>query len=384
MRWAALLALIGLGTGAAGAGISPAEAAREAAQQLEQASLSLQEADSARDRVAALTQTVQGFEAGLAALREGLRRAAIRDAQIGRELKVQENEIARLLGAMQSMGQGAAPAMLLHPQGPMGSVRSGMILADVTPALEARAARLRHDLEEVAILRDLQRSAAADLQQGLRGVQAARTALSQAIADRTDLPRRFADDPVKTALLIASTETLEGFASGLSDIQPGAEAGADGDAGSAPPDITDRMGQLPLPVEARVLRQAGEADAAGIRRPGMLLATRPNALVTAPAAATIRYRGPLLEYGNVMILEPQAGLMLVLAGMAVVYGETGQVIPQGSPVGLMGDDEAQFGAILSTSGDETGNGRSETLYIEVRQGKDAVDPEIWFRTDKDG
>ncbi|WP_372885216.1 murein hydrolase activator EnvC [Shimia sp.] len=373
-----LLALL-LGAGAAGAGISPAEAAREAARQLERASLSLQQAEDARDRVAALTRTVKGFEAGLAALREGLRRAAIREAQIGRELKVQEDEIARLLGVLQSMGHSAAPALLLHPQGPMGSARSGMILADVAPALEARAARLRRDLEEVAILRDLQQSAAEDLQGGLRGVQDARSALSQAIADRTDLPRRFADDPVKTALLIASTETLEGFASGLSLIQTETASRA-----AELPDITDRMGTLPLPVEASVLRQAGEADAAGIRRPGMLLATRPNALVVSPTAATIRYRGPLLDYGNVMILEPQAGLMLVLAGLAVVYGETGQVIPEGSPVGLMGGDEAQIGAILSTSGDDTGNRRTETLYIEVRQGKDAVDPEIWFRTDKDG
>ncbi len=379
MKHIALLILMTLVVGMARAEISPAEAAREAARQLETASLSLQGADSARDRVAALTETVQGFEAGLAALREGLRRAAIREAQIGRELKVQEDEIARLLGVLQTMGQGAAPVMLLHPQGPMGTARSGMILADVTPALELRAAKLRYDLEEVAILRDLQRSAAEDLQQGLSGVQIARTALSQAIADRTGLPRRFADDPVKTALLIASTETLEGFASGLSQIQTHGDGSA-----SDLPDITSRMGELALPVEARVLRHAGEADAAGIRRPGMLLAARPNALVTSPTAATIRYRGPLLDYGNVMILEPQAGLMLVFAGMKVVYGETGQVIPEGSPVGLMGGNDPQIGAILSTSGDGTGNTRSETLYIEVRQGKDAVDPEIWFRTDKDG
>lgn len=379
MRLCTLLTLVGLVAGIACAEISPADAALEASGQIEAASLSLQKADSARDRVAALTETVKGFEAGLAALREGLRRAAIREAQVGRELKAQEDEIARLLGVLQVMGQGPAPVMLLHPQGPTGTARSGMILADVTPALEQRAARLRYDLEEVAILRELQQSAAEKLQEGLSGVQQARTALSQAIADRTDLPRRFADDPVQTALLIASTETLEGFASGLTDIQ---EDGAG--APEALPDITYRMGELSLPVESRVLRHAGEADAAGIRRPGLVLAARPNALVVSPTAATIRYLGPLLDYGNVMILEPQAGLMFVLAGMEVVYGKTGQVIPEGSPVGLMGGEDPEIGTILSTSGDGTGNERSETLYIEVRQGEDAVDPEIWFRTDKDG
>ncbi|WP_299355517.1 peptidoglycan DD-metalloendopeptidase family protein [uncultured Shimia sp.] len=379
MKWIALLTLMVCAAGLARAETSPAEAARAAAEQLEQASLSLQDADGARDRVAALTETVQGFEAGLAALREGLRRAAIREAQIGRELKAQEDEIASLLGVLQSMGQGPAPVMLLHPAGPTGTARSGMILADVTPALETRAERLRHDLEEVAILRDLQQSAVERLQDGLSGVQTARTELSQAISDRTGLPQRFADDPVKTALLIASTETLEGFASGLNDIQEDTD-----DPAAAPVDITYRMGDLTLPVESRVLRHAGEADAAGIQRPGLVLAARPNALVVSPTAATIRYRGPLLDYGNVVILEPQAGLMFVFAGLDVVFGATGEVIPEGSPVGLMGGEDPEIGSILSTSGDGTGNTRTETLYIEVRQGEDAVDPEIWFRTDKDG
>ena len=39
---------------------------------------------------------------------------------------------------------------------------------------------------------------------------------------------------------------------------------------------------------------------------------------------------------------------------------------------------------LSTVGDGAGNGRSETLYIEVRQQNVPQDPVSWFRTDKDG
>ena len=39
---------------------------------------------------------------------------------------------------------------------------------------------------------------------------------------------------------------------------------------------------------------------------------------------------------------------------------------------------------LSTVGDGASNGRSETLYIEVRQQNVPQDPVLWFRTDKDG
>jgi len=223
----------------------------------------------------------------------------------------------------------------------------------------------------------LQQSATETLTEGLVGVQTARTQLSAAIADRTDLPRRFVEDPIRTAILISSTETLEGFASGLSEI-------SEGEIAATNADVSDRKGQIDLPTQGIILHRAGETDAAGVTRPGIVMGARPRAIVTSPTAATIRYRGPLLDLGNLVILEPQPGLLFVFSGLQEVYGETGQVIPQGSPVGLMPGETPEIGAILSTSGDGTGTDRSETLYIEVRQENSPVDPESWFRTDKDG
>ena len=340
------------------------EKARAAAEALEAASVLLDTADEAQDRVAALTDTVRAYEDGLTAMREGLRAATIRETELSRKLSAQEAEVARLLGALMAVGDRAAPRTMVHPGGPLDAARSGMLVAALTPGLAAQAAELRADLEEVTALRSLQQNAADTLQEGLSGVQAARTALSQAIADRTDLPRRFTEDPIRTELLIASTETLQGFASGLAKI-------AEDETGPPLPPIADRKGSLPLPVRGVVLHGAGDRDAAGVSRPG--------ALVTPPAAATIRYAGPLLDYGLVVILEPQADLMFVLAGMDTVFGETGQVLAAGAPVGLMG---GPAGNNMSPSGEGAGGGRSETLYIEVREGDVPEDPLRWFTTDK--
>jgi septal ring factor EnvC (AmiA/AmiB activator) len=177
-------------------------------------------------------------------------------------------------------------------------------------------------------------------------------------------------------ILIAATETLEGFASGLSGI-------VEDETTVRLPPVAQRKGDLPLPVQGTVIREAGEADAAGIVRPGIVVATRPRALVTTPAAATIRYRGPLLDYGQVSMLEPQAGVLFVFAGLDVVFGEIGEVLPEGSPVGLMGGEDPQIGALLSQSGDGAGRDRSETLYIEIRAGGEPEDPLAWFRSEKD-
>ncbi|WP_300548251.1 peptidoglycan DD-metalloendopeptidase family protein [Roseovarius sp.] len=370
---------VGLGLGApalAQTQTDPAKAALAASDRLSRAAEALDAAEGAQNRVKALTETITAFEDGLEAMRDGLRRAAVREQALSAELRARDEEIARLLGVLQTMGTAPVPVLLMHPAGPVGTARAGMILSEVAPALDARALALRDKVQELSVLRALQQSAADKLQEGLEGVQEARSALSAAMAERTNLPRRFTEDPVKTALLIASTETLDGFASGLSEI-------AIDEAPGSLPDISARKGVLPLPVEGRILRRAGEADAAGIERPGIIVVTRPRALVRTPAAATVRYRGPLLDYGNVIILEPQSGILLVFAGLDVVYGQTGQVLPGNSPVGLMGGTGAEGDLLLAADSQVTGSERTQTLYIEVRQDNSPVDPLAWFKTDKE-
>lgn len=351
-----------------------AEAAEQAARQLEAASIALNEARSSEDRIAALTETLQAYEEGMTALRDGLRRAAIRERTLTRDLDARSDEVARLLGVLQRMGRAPTPLLMLHPAGPTGTARSGMILADVTPGLQDKVAQLRAQLEEVETLRTLRADALETLQQGMTAAQEARAALSEAVSDRTELPRRFSEDPVQTALLLSNTETLAAFASSLSETEATADA-------PPAPDATALKGQLALPVDGQVLRRSGEDDAAGIKRPGILIATRPRALVSAPVAATVRYAGPLLDYGNVIILEPAQDVLWVFAGLDRVFGKIGQVLPEGAPVGLMGGDTGDAQAILTKTRQGAASNRPETLYLEVRDGQGATDPAAWFAYD---
>lgn len=355
----------------------PAAAALAAKEQLQAAHAALDAANGSQDRVEALTRTVQAYEAGLQAMRNGLRRAAIRETALRESLDAKRDEVSALLGTLQTIGRAPAPMMLMHPSGPTGTARAGMILSDISPAVQSEVNVLSAQLDEVRTLRALQQTAAETLRDGLQGVQEARTELSKAISDRVDLPRRFSADPVKEALLIASAETLEGFAGGLSEIV--VDDIPEGE-GALQPFVGPEKGDLPLPVQGTILRMPGEADAAGIPRPGIIIATEPGALVTNPSAATVRYAGPLLDYGNVIILEPEPDILFVLAGMEQVYGEVGQVLPAGDPVGLMGGERPAQDAVATQTG---ASQSSETLYLEIREGQQPVDPAEWFKTDKD-
>jgi septal ring factor EnvC (AmiA/AmiB activator) len=73
-----------------------------------------------------------------------------------------------------------------------------------------------------------------------------------------------------------------------------------------------------------------------------------------------------------------------MAGMDVTYGEIGEVLPMGSPVGLMGGLDPGDDGIVPARLQDAGSDWTETLYIEVREKNIPVDPATWFRTDKDG
>jgi murein hydrolase activator len=357
--------------GPARAELNAAQTATQAAEMLQQAGFALLEAEDARDRVAALTQTVRAYEEGLLALREGIRQAALREQTILLMFEAERDRLSRLLGVLQTVEAAPAPVVLLHPAGPMGTARSGMILSAMTPAVAAEARALRLQLEELAALRAVQGDALGQLNTALARAQDARTLLSQAIAERRALPENFLSDDIAMTQLIASVSSLDDLSALLARDPPAAAREL--------PDFAAARGTLAPPVLGSRLRSFGEPDAAGVARPGLVLATRPGALVTAPWPASVRYAGPLLDYGNVIILEPEGGYLLILAGIETLYVGTDALVSGTAPLGLMpGQPESGTEELIVATPQGGGVALTETLYMELRENGAPVDPANWF------
>ncbi|WP_378941398.1 murein hydrolase activator EnvC family protein [Paracoccus sp. R86501] len=359
-------------------GINPANQAvrdAESAAAMLRASIGeLADAVTADDQVVALTEVIRGYETGLAALRDGLRQASAREAELRTRFDAQRDQLGQVLGAMTALQQSPESTMLLHPAGALANARSAMLLSGVTPGLRAEAEALQGDLDEIATVRELQANAAGMLGSGLASVQEARRLLSSAVTDRSSMPVRFAEDPEELSALRQAAQTLDDFATGIAKMEK--------DVGAPMDDFESAQGSLRLPVVGSVLRPYDEPDAAGVKRPGWIIATAPAALVQTPWPATIRYRGPFLDYGNVMIVEPARGYLMIFAGLSQVFGEVGDVLKASDPVGLMGGAEApaqEFGSQFvadAARGDQAG--RSELLYLELRRGNETLDPADWF------
>ena len=111
----------------------PVFAAQKAADDLKAATTALSDAREAGDRVAALSLAVKAYEDGLKAMRESLRKAAIREQALRLEFESRRDRLSRLLGVLQTLQRVSSPLLLIHPSGPLGTARSGQVLADLEP-----------------------------------------------------------------------------------------------------------------------------------------------------------------------------------------------------------------------------------------------------------
>lgn len=340
-------------------------AASQTAERLRDAVAALQSASSGQDQISALTQTIQAYEQGLAAIREELRQIELRESALRKHFEAERGRLSQMLAALAQMERESEPLLLFHPAGPVSTIHSGLLMAEVAPALQFETDKLKANLRQLALLKTLQTSARNTLSEGLSSIQGARDSLSRAMEDRKTPPRHITDDPEALHILIENAESLDAVAAELALNQM--------DNGAMQSFISG-MGTLPLPVNGTLIRGPDTLGDTSARRPGMTLATPPRALVTAPWPATLRYIGPLLDYGNVVIIEPGDGYLLILAGLETMYGKIGDVIPAGAPLGLMGGDESA----ARESASRTDDHRPERLYLELRHGAVPADPTEWF------
>lgn len=364
-RGAGLVAVAALGLAPGMPAAGPAETIAEASARITDAASALDAAPDLppEDRIAALTDAIGAYGQALDTLRGVVLDATAREREIAVTLALRREQIARLLGALQKMERAPPPARGLHPQGPLAAARAAGMMERLRPALQDAArgvAGALGDLEAARLLRDAGKR---DLAAGLVELDAARDELRGELEPHA--APRITEDAALAGML-RDTDTLTALAAALAEPVGAQPAGP------------RAARALSLPVAGEVLLGFNAPDAAGVRRPGIVLRAAPLSLVTAPAPGVVRYAGPFLDYGYVVVLEADAQTLVVVAGLAQLRIRSGDTVRQGALLGLLGGRALDVEEYLMLPRAGTGAGMGETLYIEIRHGRSPVDPEPWF------
>jgi septal ring factor EnvC (AmiA/AmiB activator) len=126
-----------------------------------------------------------------------------------------------------------------------------------------------------------------------------------------------------------------------------------------PSRFEDSRGKLPVPLQGRIIKDAGQNGAKGI-------------LIEAPAGAEVRavfpgrvdFSGPLKGYGQVIVINHGSRYFTVSAQLTQRNKREGENVAAGEVIGSIG---------------ESGSTKGGRLYFEIRMGSGNVDPLKWLK-----
>ena len=339
---------------------------------LAEASALLERARAAEPEVQLLAyaRAVGAHEEALAQVRAAQRSLRSARAAAKAERAAQARETAALFGTLQRLGQVPAPLLLSHPGGADKSAQAAALLSALLPDLTARAQALRADLDATAALTEQDAALTARFTASLTALRRARDALAAAVASQTPPP------PIDPALLEASQNLggdLDRFAEQIArEARAGSLASDTTEAGSV--SFLQARGRIPLPARGEITARFGSDDGGA----GQTLTGLAGGLVTAPMAASVRFAGPFLGYGALVILEPHPGWLLTLGNLGTLHVRAGDTVLTGAPLGALasalGSDEVFLNGIVPGGGETP----RVTLYMELRDNGVPVDPYPWF------
>lgn len=325
----------------------------------------LEAANSASDRIAALTEAVLAYESGLSAMRSKLRNLTLRERELMSALSVEDADGASLLAMMQTATKRAQTQSLLHPGSAIDTIRAGALASTALSALQERASVLSEKLAELNEVQNLISGAEAVLSDALQDLQDARERLADALTQRENLPPRLATDEAAMDALVNSAETLSALADSLFS--------------GGQPDFSYSEQDWIEPVQGRL--RASYAPSAG--RFGWSIKTESEALIVAPAPSSVRFSRALPGSGEVVILETSEDTLILMAGLSASFVEAGQVLSRGDPLGFSAKVKMSEQDKLNANSPQSSLVDDETVYIEIRQGGASVNPATFFQIERE-
>ena len=311
-------------------------------------------------------------------------------AQLGqarRDLVDGEVALEGLLASLAINGRSRPPAWVSHGDDANRAIRAAILMGRTVPIVQSRADGLRESIGHMRTLenevtREIARLDAAEASLALKRAEIAqmtaakRAAFEDVRSDASALRTR-------VEILGREAQTIESLLAALEANAPTAprmkprlrlaaatpnpsirsDAPPAGLGAAANRGARFASSSVRSPVIGQLIRGWGDTMPGGTKSEGLTFTTRGAAQVIAPDGGRIEYAGPFRTYGQLLIISTADGYHILLSGMAEAFVGVGQTVNQGEPVARMTDRALP----------------EPELYMEIRQGGEPIDPEIWMR-----
>lgn len=348
----------------------------------------------------AAAQRVKLAEIEVGAMEERLNELQKSEFEVRTRLQGSDIAVASLLSALQRISLTPPPALIVNPSDALSSARGAILLSEALPQLTDEAKQVSEDLLKLEIIKSDAIEEAEALKTNFSALYEDQLRIATLIEARKrgvartseilDAQEKEAEELATRATSLSQLiKVLNSRLSALGTnepVQPPTtetqlttaaiqQALAKTDRTSPAFAFENAKGYLARAASGVNVIDYGSSDGFGGISKGLSVVTRADATVVAPADAWVIYKGPYLNYGQIVILNTGQDHSIVLAGLAQVDVELGQFILRGEPVGKMGS--RTIGQTVTTS---AGVSRP-TLYIELRDLNGPIDPTGWWASE---
>lgn len=345
----------------------------------------------------AAAQRVKLAEIEVADVEERISDLIVRELEVRGRLDGADTEVANVLAALQRISLNPPPALIVDPDDALGSARGAMLIAAILPQLRERADTVSADLKTLTEIKLAALAEEETLKANYEVLEEEQLRIATLIAARkegiTQMSAELEAEEAEALALAERATTLRELIGALSEraaagatasaatsesdlpqLSPEAIKMAFADAARTQPAVPFPLarGYLAQPANGVTVVEFGANDGRGGIAQGQSIVTRAEAQVVAPADGWVLYKGPYLNYGQIVILNSGDGYTALLAGLDTISAEIGQFVQMGEPLGTMGS--RTIGRTVTTN---AGN-EQPTLYIELRQNNEPFDPVGWW------
>lgn len=308
-------------------------------------------------------------------------------------LDERRDAISEILAALQRIGRRPPPAVMVKPDSALEQLRTAMMLSAILPDMRREAESIANGLTGLLNVRKEIASERERLTSDLAAMSDDRGRMTALIDERQrrqgEMEKSRDAERQRAALLGRQADSLkdlitrleQGLDPAIRSARLAARGPEDAKAGLAALRDPGRLnpaiafsaakGMLRLPVNGVKTRDFGVSDGLGGNERGISVAARPGAQVTAPCDGWVAYAAPYRSYGQLLILNPGDGYLVLLAGMDHNSVEVGQFVLTGEPIAVMGSGPQVASVILTGS-------NQPVLYIEFRKDGAPIDPAPWW------
>jgi septal ring factor EnvC (AmiA/AmiB activator) len=345
---------------------------------------------------------VKAAETDIASVQNKIGDLIVQELDTRGRLDGADASISNVLAALERISQNPPPALIVDPSDALGSARSAILISAILPQLKAKADAVTAALRQLGDIKSAAQAQEANLKANFDVLEEEQLRIATLIAaqkqNEVTATVALAEEQKQASDMADKAAQLKQMIADLGKqaqaVATAAEATATANSGGRAPKLdedtvrlalantarqqpavpfTAAKGFLDFPVSRGVnVTNYGDGDGLGGISRGLSVVTNADAPVLAPADGWVLYTGNYLNYGQIIILDAGQDYTILLAGMASVDVTTGQFVLMGKKLGTMGSRTIGR-AVASSAG-----AHRPTLYIEMRQNNQPIDPTGWW------